>query len=370
VTIPASAEVVVIGGGVMGASALYYLAREGCSNAVLLERETLAAGSTSKAAGGIRAQFSDALNIRITLECIRRYERFADEPGGEIDFKQWGYLFLLTSDEEVASFRRSLELQHELGVPSRLLAPAEAAEIVPGLELDGVLAATYCPIDGYATPEAAVQGYAAAASTLGASIVQACAASRILVEGGKVSGVEMDQGTIATRRVILTAGVWSKELARTAGINIPVEPEKRHVFFTEPGDSLPYELPLTIDFATGFYFHREGRGLLLGGRAETIEDLAPVAVRRLPLLEEIPIRGGWWGYYEMSPDHNAIVGVTQDPDGLVYATGFSGHGFQQAPVIGEHIALLALDRPTPFDLAPFSLERFASGETRTELNVI
>ena len=232
---------------------------------------------------------------------------------------------------------------------------------MPGLELDGVLAATFCPIDGYATPEAAVQGYAAAASTLGASIVQGCTASRIVVDGGKVSGVETDQGTIATRRVVLAAGVWSRELGRSAGVDIPVEPEKRHVFFTEPGDPLPHELPLTIDFATGFYFHREGRGLLLGGRAETIEELAPVAVRRLPLLEEIPIRGGWWGYYEMSPDHNAIVGTTRDPEGLVYATGFSGHGFQQAPVIGEHIALVALDRPTPFDLTPFSLERFASG---------
>lgn len=369
-TLPSSAEVVVVGGGVMGASALYHLAREGCTDAVLLERETLGAGSTSKAAGGIRAQFSDSLNIRVTLECIRRYERFAEEPGGEIDFKQWGYLFLLTSEEDVASFRGSVELQHQLGVPSRLLTPEEAVEIVPGLAMDGVLAATYCPIDGYATPEAAVQGYASRASTLGASIEQGCTASRILVEGGRVSGVDTDKGTIATRRVILTAGVWSKDLGRTAGVEIPVEPEKRHVFFTEPGDSLPHELPLTVDFMTGFYFHREGRGLLLGGRADTIEELAPDAVSRLPLLEEIPIRGGWWGYYEMSPDHNAIVGRTVDPDGFVYATGFSGHGFQQGPVVGEHIALLALDRPTPFDLAPFALERFASGETRAELNVI
>ena len=152
-------------------------------------------------------------------------------------------------------------------------------------------------------------------------------------------------------------------------MTFPVEPEKRHVFFTEPGDPLPHELPLTIDFASGFYFHREGRGLLLGGRAETIEELAPDAVHRLPLLEEIPIRGGWWGYYEMSPDHNAIVGETADPAGLVYATGFSGHGFQQGPVIGEHVANLALGRPTQFDLTPFSLERFAQGTTRAELNV-
>lgn len=368
--LPPSAEVVVIGGGIMGASALYYLARNGCAEAVLLERETLAAGSTSKAAGGIRAQFSDELNIRVGLEAIRRYERFGDEPGAAIDFRQWGYLFLLTSPGDLDAFTRSVALQQSLGVPSRVLAPEEAGAIVPGLRLDDLLGATFCPIDGTATPEAAVQGYAAAATRLGASIVQGCAVERILVERGRVIGVETSQGRIATRRVVLTAGVWSKELGRTAGIELPVEPEPRHVFFTEPGDPLPFELPLTIDFSTGFYFHREGQGLLLGSREATIEELAPLAVRRLPALERVPVRGGWWGYYEMSPDRNAIVGRVSDPEGLVYATGFSGHGFQQGPVVGEHIALLALDRPTPFDLSPLSVERFASGRVRPERNVI
>jgi sarcosine oxidase subunit beta len=369
-TPPRTAEVVVIGGGVMGASALYHLARAGCTDAVLLERETLGAGSTSKAAGGIRAQFSDELNITIGLECIRRYERFAEEPGGDIDFKQWGYLFLLTRDEELASFRRSLELQQRLGVPSRLLEPAEAAAIVPGLHVDDLLAATFCPIDGYATPEAALQGYAQAATGMGATILQGCAAEGIGVERGQVVEVQTEQGRIETRRVILTAGVWSRELAGTAGVDLPVEPEKRHVFFTEPGDPLPIELPLTIDFATGFYFHREGRGLLFGGREQTLEELAPHAASRLPVLQELPVRGGWWGFYEMSPDHNAIVGASSDPDGLVYAAGFSGHGFQQGPVVGEHVALLALGLPTPFDLEPLSVERFAAGAPRTELNVV
>jgi sarcosine oxidase subunit beta len=368
--LPRSAEVVVLGGGVMGASALYHLARAGCRDAVLVERETLGSGSTSKAAGGIRAQFSDELNIRIGLECIRRYERFAEEPGGEIDFKQWGYLFLLTTQEEVASFTRSVELQRSLGVPSRVIDAREAAAIVPQLRVDDLLAATFCPIDGYATPEAAVQGYASAAARLGATIVQGCEARAISVRGGKVEGVETARGRIATARVILTAGVWSPALAASAGIELPITSEKRHVFVTEPGDELPNELPLTIDFATGLYFHREGRGLLFGGRAAALEDLAPDAVHRLPALEELPVRSTWWGYYEMSPDHNAIVGACADPEGLVYATGFSGHGFQQGPVIGEHVALLALDLPTPFDLTPFSLERFATGTVRAELNVV
>ena len=368
--LPQSAEVVVVGGGVMGASALYHLAKAGCNDALLLERETLAAGSTSKAAGGIRAQFSDELNIRVSLECIRRFERFAAEPGGDIDFKQWGYLFLLQTESEVESFRRSLALQNDLGVPSRLLTPEEAAGIVPAIRTDDLLAATFCPIDGYATPEAAVQGYATAAAGLGAKIVQRCAVKRIVVEAGRVTAVETELGGVAASRVILTAGVWSRELAATARVDIPVHPEKRHVFFTEPGDRLPRELPLTIDFATGFYFHREGSGLLFGGREATLEELAPAAAHRLPALEELEVRGGWWGYYEMSPDHNAIVGQTADPQGLVYATGFSGHGFQQGPVIGEHVADLALGRPTMFDLSPFALERFAAGTVRAELNVV
>jgi sarcosine oxidase subunit beta len=369
-TLPASAEVVVIGGGVMGASALYHLATAGCADCILFERDTLGAGSTSKAAGGIRAQFSDELNIRIALECIRRYERFEDEPGGAIDFKQWGYLFLLTSQEEVAAFTSSVELQQRLGVPARLIGPEDVEVVVPGVRVDDLLAATFCPIDGYATPEAAVQGYATAAAELGATIVQGCAVRRIAADRGRVVAVETDEGTIVTSRAILAAGVWSKELGATAGVEIPVEPEPRHVFFTEPGDPLPRELPLTIDFATSFYFHREGSGLLFGGREQSLEDLAPVAVHRLPLIGELSIRGGWWGYYEVSPDHNAIVGATDDPEGLVYATGFSGHGFQQAPVIGEHVALTALGRPTPFDLSPFALERFESGAVRPERNVV
>ena len=368
--VPSSAEVVVVGGGVMGASAAYYLTRNGCADVVLLERETLGSGSTSRAAGGIRAQFSDELNVRIALECIARFERFADEPGGEIDFKQWGYLFVLTSADELAHFRQAVALQQSLGVPSRLLTVEEAAAIVPQLALDDVVGGTFCPIDGYATPEAVVQGYAAAAVQAGARIVQSCAATRIVVDDRGVAGVETERGTIATRRVVCAAGVWSRELAATAGLDLPVEPERRHVWLTEAGDPLPRELPLTIDFATGFYFHREGDALLFGGREQTLEEIAPLAARRLPALEELPVRTSWSGFYEMSPDHNALVGAASEPDGFLYATGFSGHGFQQGPVVGEHLAQLALGLDPAFDLSPFGVERFARGVERAELNVI
>jgi sarcosine oxidase subunit beta len=368
--LPARADVVVIGGGVMGASTLSYLTELGCNDALLLERKTLGSGSTSKAAGGIRAQFSDELNIRIALENIARFERFDEEHEASIDYKQWGYLFMLTQPEEKAMFAQSLTLQQSLGVPSRAVTPDEVAEIVPGLIVDDLLGGTFCPVDGYATPEAVVQGYAQSAAQRGATICQGATVQSIRVEGGSVQAVHTERGTVATDTVVLCAGVWAPEVAATAGLDVPVTAERRHIWFTAPGDDLKHELPLTIDFTSGFYFHREGNGLLFGGREPTIEELAPVAAARIPSLVELEIRGGWSGLYEMSPDHNAIVGRLGEPEGLFGAAGFSGHGFQQGPVVGEHLAQLALGLEPSFDLSPFSLARFSDGNVRAELNVV
>jgi sarcosine oxidase subunit beta len=184
-------------------------------------------------------------------------------------------------------------------------------------------------------------------------------------ERGRVIAVETTRGTIATERIVLTAGVWSSELH-----DLPLERERRWMFATEDAPGFPRELPLTIDFATGFYFHREGTALALGGREQSLEELAPVAARRLPALAELGIRSSWWGWYEMSPDHNALVGAAAEPEGLVYATGFSGHGFQQGPVVGEHLARLALGMEPVFDLSELAVERFARGAARRERNVV
>ncbi len=367
--LPATAEVVVIGGGVMGASVLYHLAAAGCTNAVMIERDTIAAGSTSKAAGGIRAQFSDELNIRMSLENIHRYEAFSEEFGVEIDYKQWGYLFLLGEDH-IPGFREALTLQNQLGVPSELITTEEAHKLVPELGLDGVAAATFCPIDGYATPESVAQAYAAAARKLGATVVQGCDVTSITTANGAVSGVATTQGDVSSNTVICTAGVWSPELMAPVGIDLRITPEKRYVWLTEGEDQMRHELPLTIDFASGFYFQREGSRLLFGGRVTTLEDLAPDAMKRLPLLETLPIKPGWWGYYAMSPDHNAIVGAATSPSGLLYATGFSGHGFQQAPVVGEFLAESALGQQPSFDLSPLNVDRFANAAVKPEQHVV
>jgi len=354
----------------MGAAALHYLVQLGCTEPVLVERDTLASGSTGHCAGGVRTLFSDELNVRVGVESIGRLERFEAELGQELDLRLWGYLFLLDDADDVTRFERDLELQRRFGLDTHMLTPREARGVVPQLDSDGLLAAVLCPLAGYLTPDLVVQGYARRAAEGGAHIEQSCAATGILVADGRVAGVETARGTIRTERVILTAGVWSRELAATAGFDLPVTPERRFMYFTDPAPSFPPELPLTIDFSTGFYFHREGSALAFGGREQSLEELAPIAARRVPALEELGVRSSWWGYYELSPDHNALVGAAASPAGLSYATGFSGHGFQQGPVIGEHLAELALDRAPTFDLESFSVERFAGGDARVELNVV
>jgi sarcosine oxidase subunit beta len=373
---PASAEVVIIGGGAVGASTAFHLATGGVGDVVLLERDTLASGSTSRSAGGARLQFADELNVGLSLRSLDEFERWDALIGEhvsfvpEIAFHQNGYLFLLDSAEQVELFRAAIEVQHALGVPSRELTPAEARELIPQLELDGVLAATFCPRDGYMSPEAVVQGYAAAAVARGAHVLQGCPALSIEHTDGRITGVRTAQGTIATDTVVCAAGAWSREVGAMLGVDIPVHGEARHMWFSPERGDLRADLPLTIDFTTSFYFHSEGPGIVFGGREENLEEVAEHALERLPLIADLPIQSSWWGYYEVSPDHNAIVGELAEPGRFLYATGFSGHGFQQAPAIGEHLAQLVRGEPTAFDLGAFSLERFARGEPRAERFVV
>jgi sarcosine oxidase subunit beta len=356
-----SAEVVVVGGGAIGASAAFHLREFGVRDVVLLERDALASGSTSKSAGGIRTQFADELNVRIALRSLDELRRFADE----IDLRQHGYLFLLSTDGDMAAFREAVALQNRLGVPSRVLTPVEARAIVPQLEVADLVGATFCDWDGYATPEALVQAYAR-----GLDVRQGWTAERIEIEAGKVAAVRTNRGRIATGCVVLCAGVWTPDLAATAGLEIPVRGEARWMWFSPQDGGLPERLPLTIDFTTAFYFHREGPGLVFGGRESALEEVAPHAALRCPAIVELPIQASWWGYYEFSPDHNAIVGAAADPEGLLYATGFSGHGFQQAPAVGEHLAELVTGREPTLDLSAFALERFALGAERREAFVV
>jgi sarcosine oxidase subunit beta len=366
----------------MGTSIAFYLAEAGI-DVCLLERDVLAGGSTSRAAGGIRAQFSDPLNIAIGLRSIAAFTRFAERPGAAIDLHQVGYLFLLDREDDVAVFERSVALQNEHGVPSRFVSLEDVAALCPLAGLEGVLAATYCPIDGHASPETVVQGYATGARAHGASIHTGCGVTGIRTEGARIRAIETVGGTIETGTVVCAAGVWSPELAGRVGVELPVEPVLREVGFTGPAAGLPDRIPLTIDFSTGFYFHREGQGLLFGmadrnqraGFDEPtdpgwLERVMEVAERRCPTLLDLGLAGGWKGYYEVTPDHNALVGEAHEVRRFLYATGFSGHGFLQGPAVGEIVRDLVLGREPFVDVAPLSAARFAEATPRPEHNVI
>jgi sarcosine oxidase subunit beta len=380
--LPESASVVIIGGGVMGTSAAFHLAEAGV-DVVLVERAQLGSGSTSRAAGGVRAQFSDALNIQIAQRSLEAFTAFGRRPGWEIDLKRSGYLFVLSREADVVEFEANVALQNRYGVPSRMLGAEEARALCPLLAGDDILAASYSAEDGHATPEAVVQGYAFAARALGAHLRVECEVTAIATHGDEITEVQTTHGPIVTNVVICAAGAWSRACGEMVGVTLPVTPVRRQILFTEPMDGLPPDLPFTIDFASSFYFHREGPGLLMGmshaqeqpGFAlETTDDWVPdlleVASRRAPRVAEAGIKGGWAGLYEVTPDHNAIIGESRQVGRFLYATGFSGHGFLQGPAVGEILRDLVLERPPFVDIAPLSVERFSDAMLRPEYNIV
>ncbi|MCW7943455.1 sarcosine oxidase subunit beta [Streptomyces hygroscopicus] len=375
------ASVVVIGGGVMGASAAYHLARAGVPDVVLVERDELASGSTSRAAGGIRAQFSDELNIRLGARSLEAFARFAREPGQDIGLHRVGYLFLLSTPEEVAAFEAGVRLQNSLGVPSRMIDATEARRLSPLITTDGLLAAAFSPDDGHCTPESVVHGYAAGARRYGARILRHCAVTGIELRGDTITAVVTERGRIETDTVICVAGAWSRAVGAMAGVDLPVVPLRRQIAVTEAVPELPPGLPMTIDFTTSFYFHTEGPGLLVGmsdpdeepGFATEPHDrwiprLCEAMERRAPGLLDLRRTGGWAGLYEITPDHNALIGEAASPSRFLYATGFSGHGFLQGPAVGEVLRDLCLGRVPFVDISPLSVDRFAADALRPEVN--
>ncbi|MGW2046033.1 NAD(P)/FAD-dependent oxidoreductase [Streptomyces sp. NPDC001858] len=377
------ASVVVIGGGVMGTSIAYHLAAAGVQDVLLVERDELAAGSTSKAAGGVRAQFSDELNIQLGARSLEAFGRFGEEIGYDIGLHRVGYLFLLSTPQEVASFEAGVRLQNALGVPSRMIDPAEAQRLSPLIRTDGLLAAAFSPDDGHCTPEAVVHGYAAAARRCGARILRHTAVTGIERRGAEITAVETTLGRITTNTVICAAGAWSKAVGAMAGVELPVQPLRRQIAVTEPVPGLPPGLPMTIDFSSTLYFHTEGPGLLVGlsdpderpgfatdTHERWIPRLADAMQRRAPALLDLRRTGGWAGLYEVSPDCNALIGEASSVSRFLYATGFSGHGFLQGPAVGEVVRDLYLGRVPFVDVTPLSADRFAADAPRPEANCV
>ncbi|MBK3636330.1 FAD-binding oxidoreductase [Streptomyces sp. MBT97] len=375
------ASVVVIGGGVMGTSIARHLAAAGVPDVLLVERDELGAGSTSKAAGGVRAQFSDEVNIRLGARSLEAFGRFGEEIGADIGLHRVGYLFLLSTPEEVASFQAGVRLQNALGVPSRMIDPAEARRLSPLIRTEGLLAAAFSPDDGHCTPEAVVHGYAAAARRHGARILRHTAVTGIERRGDTITAVLTTAGRITTDTVVCAAGAWSGGVGAMAGVDLPVQPLRRQIAVTGPVRGLPPHLPMTIDFTSSLYFHAEGPGLLVGmsdpderpgfatdTHERWIPRLTAAMEHRAPALLDLRRTGGWAGLYEITPDHNALIGEASSVSRFLYATGFSGHGFLQGPAVGEVVRDLVLGRVPFVDVTPLSADRFAADAPRPEVN--
>ncbi|MEU6181769.1 NAD(P)/FAD-dependent oxidoreductase [Streptomyces coeruleorubidus] len=383
-TVPASADVVIIGGGVMGASIAFHLAEAGVNNIVVVERGELGRGSSGKPIGGVRAQFSDPLNIELGSRSLRAYQRFPDRPGTDIKLDTVGYLFLLDSEQHANDFEAGIELQNSLGVPSRMIRPDEAQRLCPYVSTDGLVAAAYSPADGHCRPGLVVQGYAQAAARAGVTIATHTTVSGIDIAGDRVVGVHTTHGRIACSTVICAAGAWSAQIGDMAGVDLPVKPVRRQLAFTAPLMPPPPRIPFTIDFSSSAYFHNSDDGLLLGLADPDQEDgfdttwtpqwlelFRAVARHRAPALADMETVSGWAGLYEVTPDHNALIGRSGELTDFLYATGFSGHGFLQAPAVGEIVRDLYLEREPFTDISPLSADRFHRGaEIRPEAHVV
>ncbi|MGW2718682.1 NAD(P)/FAD-dependent oxidoreductase [Streptomyces sp. NPDC001492] len=383
-SVPPTADVVIIGGGVMGASAAFHLAEAGVTEVVVIERGDLACGSSGKPIGGVRAQFSDPLNIELGSRSLRAYENFPHRPGADIRLDTVGYLFLLTTDRQAADFEDGVRAQNALGVPTRMITPHEARRLCPYVSTDGLLAAAYSPTDGHARPVLVVNGYADAAARAGVTFATHTTVTGIDTAGDRVTAVHTDRGSIDCNSVICTAGAWSRRIGDMVGLDLPVRPVRRQLAFTEPLVPPAPRIPFTIDFASSAYFHNSDDGLLFGladprepdgfdttWTPEWLELFRDAVRRRAPELAGMRTVGGWAGLYEVTPDHNALIGRSGEVVNFLYATGFSGHGFLQAPAVGEILRDLHLDRAPFIDISPLSADRFRSGaEIRPEAHVV
>lgn len=384
-------DVLVCGGGIVGLAAAYELADRGV-DVTLCERGSLGNGSTARAAGGIRSQFSTRVNVELSLASKSVWNAFEEEFGIDIGLRKNGYLFLARSDATADRFRENVNLQQDLGAATQLLTPAEAVDHCPGIDPESFVAATYNPDDGVADPNLAVQGYADAAREAGVDIQTKNAVTDIHRDGNRVVGVDVSAGGSTDRRgvdyVVNAAGAWATQLGDLAGVELPITPRRRQIAVVEPSTPVPESAPLTIDLDTGSYFRPERDGIaLIGGHfggadpdadpdsydEEMDIDWAVKAVEQAGAYTdyfgpETRIRRGWAGLYAVTPDHHPII--EQSLPGLVTAAGFSGHGFQHAPATGQVVADLIVHGETDVaDVSALDRERFERGQAIVERSV-
>jgi sarcosine oxidase, subunit beta len=383
--LPRQAQIVVIGGGVMGASTAYHLALRGCSDVVLLEKQPFfGLGATGKCAGGIRYQFSTEINVRLSQLSLPMLVRFEEETGQAIDLRWCGYLFLLTNQDDVNKFHYNVAMQNRLGVPTQWLSAEEVPRLVPLMETGDVQAGTFHAGDGLADPNGVVAGYIAAGRRLGVRALTDVAVTSIDTDRGQVQAVQTTAGRIACQAFVNAAGPWSALVSDMAGIPLPVTAIRRQMLTTTPIPELPVDFPFVIDFARSLYFHREGEGILTGmsnpdeppGFDERVDEAwemthMDAAIGRLPILANAGRLSAWAGLYEVTPDAHPVIGRVPELDGYYLITGFSGHGFMHGPAAGLLLSEIILDgQATSLDISSLEYQRFRAGRLIQEYNVI
>jgi sarcosine oxidase subunit beta len=379
-----TAEVVIIGGGIVGSSIAYHLTAAGCRNVLVLERESATGkGSTGKSMGGVRAQFSTPVNIQMSLYSIPFYASFEERLGYPCDYRPQGYLFCATSEKHMAYLRANFEKQVAMGLKTaRLLEGAEIRQMFPQLRGDDIAGGSFCSTDGFVDPYSAMTGFMSWAADHGATLFKNELVRGLIKDDRGIAGVETSRGTISTRKVVNCAGAWAAGVAKLAGVELPVEPLRRMLVPSEPFDEFPHTAPMIIDMSNGFHFRPEGRGFLLawndpeetpGFKTEFdpelmeafVEKILTRAADRVPCFANLPVnpKRAWAGLYEMTPDHHPILGEAPDVPGFFLANGFSGHGVMHAPATGKILSDLILTGKTALidasllDLARFSEDR-------------
>lgn len=378
-------DIIVIGGGIVGLCIAYYLADKSQKRIALLEKDLLAQGSTGLSVGGIRQQFSHPANIRLSQHSLNLLNRLLQQDENRESFKihQVGYLFLVQDEEVWSTFLSNVSLQQELHVPVEVFTPQQIKKQWPFLRTDDIIGGTFCPKDGYTDPYQVAMAYARGCRQRQVVILEKTPVQKFEIKDQKIQGVVTPQGRFSAPIIVNAAGAWAAEVASLAGIKLPITPLRRQVFVTNPFRLSHQPIPLIIDFERHFYLREEGPAYLLGmsdpdetpgfksGVEQSfLEKLTDVAIHRVPLLAKASIARGWSGLYAMTPDENPILSPISELEGFWVASGFSGHGFQHAPAVGDILSDLILGKETKFDLSPYQYERFQNsnslkGEERT-----
>jgi sarcosine oxidase, subunit beta len=382
-----TADVVIIGGGIVGSSVAYHLAESGCTDVLIIEREEKQGlGSTSKSFGGVRAQFATPINIQMSLYSIDLFSRFEEATGQTADYRAHGYLFCATTAAHLKYLRENQEKQKAFGLKNaEMVSRDDIVKMVPQLFADDIIGGAYCPTDGFVDPHGVLTGFAKRAKERGVRIWLNTEVTDVNMENGAVTSVKTTSGEVSTRNIVNAAGPWAAGVAKIAGVDVPVIPLRRQIVKTQRCDFLPAKFPMVIDMSSGFLFRREGEAILMAWPDDEesygfktafthdfLEKILTRAVSRVPQFVDLPVnpKQCWAGMYEITPDHHAIIGPAPGVKGLFFANGFSGHGVMHSPASGRITADMVLGNPSFVDPTPLGVERFAEGRLLEETAVL